>query len=204
MIAEGKPVAYAPLPQNYVVLPLYRPPERPRRLRRILLWSAAAVLLSASVFLLWPSDPELKLVRLRLNRVRVISSPKLALDLSLSLTLKVRNRDFFSLDYQSLSVSIGYRGRALGFVNSDGGRIRARGSSYVDATLDLDGLEIVHDVFYLIEDLAKGSIPFDADTEVRGDLGVFFFKIPLQARVSCEVYVNVKNQTVMHQDCRPK
>lgn len=58
--------------------------------------------------------------------------------------------------------------------------MRSRGRSYVNATLELDGLEILHDAFYLIEDLAKGVIPLDTDTEVKGQLGLLFFEIPLK------------------------
>ena len=58
--------------------------------------------------------------------------------------------------------------------------MKARGSSYINATLDLNGIEILHDIFYLLEDLARGSIPFDTDSEVQGKLGLFFFKIPLE------------------------
>lgn len=86
-------------------------------------------------------------------------------------------------------------------MNSDGGRVKARGSSYVNATLDLNGLEVIHDVIYLIEDFAKGVIPFDTDSQVEGRLGLFLFEIPLKAKVSCEVYVNTKNQTIVRQDC---
>ncbi|KAF2303899.1 hypothetical protein GH714_024242 [Hevea brasiliensis] len=91
-----------------------------------------------------------------------------------------------------------------GLVRSQGGKIRARGSSYVNALLDLNGLEIIHDVFYLIEDLARGVIPFDTSTKVHGELGLLFFKIPIKARVSCEVYVNTDNQTIVRQDCYPE
>ncbi|KAL0017392.1 hypothetical protein SO802_004461 [Lithocarpus litseifolius] len=72
------------------------------------------------------------------------------------------NRDLFSID--SLNVSVGYRGREQG----------SRASSYVNATLDLNRLEVSHDVFYLLEDLAKGLIPFDTNTQVNGVLGFFF------------------------------
>ena len=46
----------------------------------------------------------------------------------------------------------------------------------MNAMFDLNGLEVIHDVFYLLEDLAKGVIPFDTDTQVNGVLGLFFFK----------------------------
>ncbi|PPD72953.1 hypothetical protein GOBAR_DD30138 [Gossypium barbadense] len=155
------------------------------------------------LFLLYTSDPTLELARLQLNHVGVNTSPKLTLDLSFSLTIRVRNRDFFSLDYDKLVVSVGYRGRELGLVSSEGGRVRARGSSYVNATLDLDldGFEVVHDVIYLLSDWAKGVIPFDTNTKVDGDLGLFLFKIPLKAKVSCEVYMDRNNQSIVRQDC---
>ncbi|XP_022749803.1 uncharacterized protein LOC111299094 isoform X2 [Durio zibethinus] len=192
-----------PNQQNVIVLPVYyhRPNQINCCIRRCLTFTGIVLLLSTAVFFLYPSDPTLQLARLQLNHVEVISSPKLTLDLSFSLTIRVRNRDFFSLDYEKLDVSVGYRGRELGVVSSEGGRVRARGSSYVNATLDLDGFEVVHDVIYLIADLARGVIPFDTNTKVDGVLGLFFFNIPLKAEVSCEVYVNTNNQTIVRQDC---
>lgn len=184
----------------------YRPPScRHRRLLRLCaLYSAAFFLLFAVAFLLFPSDPSLQLVRLKLNRVKVHLLPVVALDLSFSASLRVRNKNFFSLDYDYIGVSVGYRGRRLGFVSSEGGRVSARGSSYVNATLDLNGLEVVHDVFYLLADLGKGIIPFDTETEVEGSVGIFLIKFPIKARVSCEVLVNTNNQTIEHQDCYPE
>ncbi|KAG5243399.1 hypothetical protein OIU77_030480 [Salix suchowensis] len=210
MTSKASSVPYTSLPsrpdsypQNVIVLSYYhRPPNH--ILRRCLLFTTAILLLSASVYLLYPSDPAIQLSRIKLNHIRVNYSPELTLDASFSLTIKVENRDFFSLYYDSLVVSVGYRGRELGFVNSRGGKIRARRSSYVDAKLDLNGLEVIKDVFYLIQDLARGVILFDTNTQVEGDLGLLLFKIPINGRVSCQVLVNTNNQTVEHQDCYPQ
>ncbi|PQQ09811.1 hypothetical protein Pyn_16750 [Prunus yedoensis var. nudiflora] len=203
MASKGEFVYYAPIPsdpthaqsqQTIVVLAPYCPNPNYRRRRRLLLClsiTASLLLFSTAIFFLFPSDPTLQLVRLKLNHVRVNSSPRPTLDLSFSLTIRVRNRDLVPW-------------RELGFVSSDGGRVRARGSSYVNATLVLDGLEVIHDVFYLLEDLARGVIPFDTDTEVEGTLGLFFFKIPIKAKASCEVYVNTNSQTIVRQDCCPE
>ncbi|XP_050364540.1 uncharacterized protein LOC126783166 [Argentina anserina] len=208
--SKGESAFYAPIPanpdQHVVVLTRYiRDDYRDRRRFRLCVSTTAAVLfLSAAVFFLFPSDPALSLARIQLNHVAAHSSPKLTLDVSFSLTIKVRNRDFFSLDYDSLRVRVGYRGRELGFVSSAGGRVRARGASYVNATLVVDGLEVIHDVFYLLEDLARGVIPFDTNSEVDGTVGLFFFDIPIKGRASCEVYVSTNNQTVVRQDCYPE
>ncbi|RDX89768.1 hypothetical protein CR513_28464, partial [Mucuna pruriens] len=192
-------------PQNVVVL-LHS--HRPRYQSRCILYFAAlflVFLLAGATFFLYPSDPEIRLTRIRLHRIGFRTKPRPILDLSFTLTVKVRNRDFFSLSYDALAVSVGYRGRQIGFVTSaGGGRVRARASSYVDATLTVDGFEVVYDAIYLLEDIAKGVIPFDTDTRVEGKLGLFFFNVPLKATVSCEVYVDVNRQTIVHQDCYPK
>ena len=51
------------------------------------------------------------------------------------------------------------------------------------ASLYMNRLEVIHNVFYLLEDLPKGVIPFDADTQVNGMLGFFFFKIILKVYI---------------------
>ncbi|XP_061366491.1 uncharacterized protein LOC133309709 [Gastrolobium bilobum] len=198
-----------PPPQNVVVLlPAYRYRLYPLFRRRCFLYSAALVLfllLAVAAFLFYPSDPEIRVTRIRLNNIGIRTTPKPILDLSFDVTVKVRNRDFFSLSYDSLAVSVGYRGRQLGFVNSaGGGRIGMRRYSYVDVTLSVDGFEVIYDAFYLLQDIAKGVIPFDTDTRVEGKLGLFFFHVPLKATVSCEVFVNINKQTIVRQDCYPE
>nr|ADP02176.1 hypothetical protein 1E5.1 [Triticum aestivum] len=100
-------------------------------------------------------------------------------------------------------------------------RPRAR-RLYVDADLRLDGIRVVEDAIYLLEDLARGSIPFDAVVEVEGHLH-FFLSIPVKlwiaipltrqlmlistfvmGRIACVVHVNPHDQTIVHQDCYPK
>lgn len=200
---EDSPSYYQPLPQdtdthhhqhqqqNYIVLPIYLPAVRRYSYRRILTYTATVLLLAAALYVLWPSDPDLSVVRLRLSRFHVTAVPRISLDISLDLTVKARNRDIYSLSYNSLAVSIGYRGKKLGFIESSGGHIRGRGSSYFNATLELDGVEILSDTILLIEDLARGVIPLDTVTEVQGHLGFFFFKLPLKVYFlySCVLYV---------------
>lgn len=183
--AESDPVFY--YAADYILLPPYHPPRR----RRCLLLSAAAafLLLASSAYLLWPSDPDLAVARLRIDRLRVSPDP-VSLDVVVDLTVRVRNRAFYSLDYRSLVVSIAYRGHHLGSVSSADGRVRARSASYVDATLRLDGVQVLHDALYLIQDIARGVIPFDAITVVEGELGFFAFHIPIEVWCSSSVYVH--------------
>lgn len=77
-------------------------------------------------------------------------------------------------------VAIGYRGKQLGYATSEHGHIKARASSYVNATVELDAVEIISDVIPLIVDLAKGEIAFDTVTKIGGQLGLLFLEIPLE------------------------
>ncbi|CAA0839088.1 Late embryogenesis abundant (LEA) hydroxyproline-rich glycoprotein family [Striga hermonthica] len=199
-----------PQPTQYViVLPPYPPPNSHRLLRktwrRCIFCSAASIIfLVAAAYLLWPSDPDLSVVRLRLDRLHFHTRPKISVDVTMDLTIRVFNKDFYSLDYDSLLVAIGYRGKKLGHVTSAGGSIEARGSSYVNATLQLDRVEILGDVVLLLEDLAKGVVMFDTVSEIGGRLGIVFFELPLKTKMTCEVIVNTRNQTISHQNCYPE
>ncbi|WJZ94612.1 hypothetical protein VitviT2T_013452 [Vitis vinifera] len=201
---------YTPVPshpaseRNYVVLPLYIPLLHRRCNRFRLLTAASVLLLVASTFVLWPSDPDVSIVRLRLRRIAVHTFPRLSLDVSMSLMVKVRNVDLYSMNYRSLHVAIEYRGKELGNVTSEEGHVRARGSSLVDASLELNGVAVLSDVIFVLEDLAKGTIPIDTVTEVRGSMGFLFFQLPLRTKVSCQVYVNTNTQKVLHQNCYPE
>ncbi|XP_076889430.1 uncharacterized protein LOC143540181 [Bidens hawaiensis] len=192
-------------PQYYVVLPFYHSTNhrRLRRLCRSYLYSLIAILLiTASVYFLWPSDPYLQVVSLRLDNLKVNTNP-ISVDIVLGVRIKVRNPDVYSLNYDSLNVSVEYRGEHLGFVMADKGSVKAFGVSYVDATLVLDGAEVVSEAVFLVVDLLRGLIPVTASSEIRGGLGVVFFQVPIKAKISCEVVMNTHNQTIERQDCSP-
>ncbi|XP_073296881.1 uncharacterized protein [Primulina huaijiensis] len=188
------------------VLPPYPPPNHHRLLRKSCrrgLISCATVLifLAAALYLLWPFDPELSVVRLHLGRLRFHMIPEVSTDLTLNLTIRIRNQDFYSIQYVSSVFTIGYRGQKLGDVTSDAGNITARASSYVNATLQLERVEITSDVILLLDDLAKGEIKFDTETQIDGKLRVFFFDLPIKPKISCEIVADTINETISQQNC---
>lgn len=73
-----------------------------------------------------------------------------------------------------------YRGRHLGSVQAAGGRVQARGGSNLEAELHLDGVRVLDELVYLIQDLAKGSVPLDTVTKVEGSLSLIFAEIPVK------------------------
>lgn len=206
---------YHPLPNdpynqpqaNYVVvLPRYYNPYSYccRLFRRRAICLAFLLLFAGAIFLLWPSDPDVSIVRFHLHRFRIRTFPIISLDVNLHLTVKIRNKDFYSLDYDSLIFAIGYRGKQLGLVRSNHGHVRPRGSSYANASLALSGVEILADVIPLLEDIRRGEITFDTVSEVDGQLGLFFVKLPIGAKVSCELNVDIHNQIIERQNCYPQ
>ncbi|XP_055826797.1 uncharacterized protein LOC129895160 isoform X1 [Solanum dulcamara] len=212
--SDSPPTPYAPLPsyppqqpQYIIVLPqYYRTPRQllRRTCRRYVYCAAVFILLFAALFFLWPSDPELSIARLHLRHLKVHSFPKIAIDVTLDVTAKIRNKDFYSVNFRSVVISVGYRGKQLGHVISDYGRIKARASSYVNATLELTDVSIFSDIIPLIEDLARGSITFDTVTQIGGELGLVLFDIPIKGKVSCEIVVDTRNETITHQNCYPE
>lgn len=182
-MAPPKAAYYTQIPsqpqqeQNYVVLPLYYP-FRSRGFRIFCI--LCPLIFLTAVYIFWPSDPEAKIVRLRLSRINVHTVPHITVDITMLLTVRVRNADLYSMDYKSLDVAVGYRGKRLGHVKSNHGHVKARGSSYVDAKLEFAGIGVLSDVVFLLEDLAKGMVQFDTLTEVTGQFGFFFLDFPLQ------------------------
>ncbi|KAG6492384.1 uncharacterized protein LOC122001262 [Zingiber officinale] len=207
---------YFPEPQAYVLLPVYPSHRRRRRPRccgcfrcvgslvsssTLLSLAFFLLLLLSAAFFLWPSEPDLTVARLDLDDIRVDVTPDATICISMGVKIRIRNPAFFALNYRSIVVSLGYRGRQLGFVTSSGGHIRARGVSYIHAKLKLDGIGVLSDAIYLVEDLARGSLPLGTITEVKGRMRLFFFDVPVEGKVSCTVTVNPSTQKVIHQDC---
>ncbi|KAG2328279.1 hypothetical protein Bca52824_011007 [Brassica carinata] len=182
--ATPSSLEYKPLPSssrdlNGAVL-ISHPSSLGRRrfIISIFLISFASIL----IYIFWPSDPRIKIERVKVSHVHVHRRPVPSIDMTILVTLK-------------LDVAIGYRGKTLGHVSSDGGHVRAMGSSYLEAETQLDGVTVFADVINLIHDLAKGYIEFDTVTETNGELGV--------AKVACGILVNTVNQTISRQSCRP-
>ncbi|XP_056698845.1 uncharacterized protein [Spinacia oleracea] len=193
-------------PGNYVVLhlPFNRPSWDPPLRKKLFKTTLTILALTTAAFLLWPSNPDVKIVRMRTRHVRIHTHPRIAVDVSLDATVMVSNKAVYSMDYKGLYVAIGYRGKELGHVMSGGGHVRAKGLSYVETRVEFVRVEVVRELIYLVEDLAKGFIKFDTLTQVDGSFGLSFFQVPLKAKISCEIVVNLKQQTVTSQNCYPE
>lgn len=87
------------------------------------------------IFLSSDSDHVVSITRVHLDRLHIHTFSRMNLDITLDVTVKARNRDLYSIDHNSLIVSIAYQENQLGYIVSNQGHIKARGLSYIDATL---------------------------------------------------------------------
>lgn len=196
----------------YVILDSAPPPQR-RINGRLLTYAGygalSIIIILVAAYFVWPSDPRIEVVRMHLNKVEWKTEkspgsflPRIFLDLSMGLTVKVTNRDYLGVYYDHVKVGIAYRGEKIGRVTSEkSAYIPPRGTKYVDATLDVHGIQVLTDVIYLLEDIARGHIPLQTVTDFDGHIRLLSLKVPLQAIMSCEIDVDTNEQTILRQDC---
>ncbi|KOM44533.1 hypothetical protein LR48_Vigan05g213800 [Vigna angularis] len=148
--------------------------------RRVISCALSMALLVSTLYVLWPSDPDLKIVGLKLRRIKVHPVPPVTVDISMLLTLQVRNADVYFMDLGAVNVAVAYRGKMLGHVRSREVHVRARGSSHVDADVEFAGISVLPELVLLMEDVAKGIVPFDTVSHTGGQFGLFFFHFPIK------------------------
>uniref|UniRef100_A0A1D1YYE2 Putative inorganic polyphosphate/ATP-NAD kinase n=1 Tax=Anthurium amnicola TaxID=1678845 RepID=A0A1D1YYE2_9ARAE len=174
--------------QPYLVVPLR--PVRPRPhisiccmcYHTILILLVTLLFLTAVGLVLWPSQPELKIVNIQLSHVNISKSEGVNafLDTSMNLKVKIWNRDFISHNYNLILISIGYEGKWLGTTTSNATFVNARSVSYLDATVRLNGTQDLEGSFKQHDDITKGSIPLEIVIEVGERFHFFSINIPIQ------------------------
>lgn len=193
-VAAQEPYAYGyPADPYYVVLPPAPHLSHSRRRRlRLLSYAATLVvclglLLGAALYFFWPCQPGIQVVHVHFNNINFQTVPKsgsdvpyMFMNISMATFLKIKNMDYFSMGYDSLHIGLGYRGQTIGVVESESGRVPARHTVYVNSTLELDGIEVLHDVVNLLEDLARKELPLDTVAEFNGRVQLLFAKISLK------------------------
>ncbi|MED6120058.1 hypothetical protein PIB30_017507 [Stylosanthes scabra] len=172
------------------------PPPPPPPCHGILKTTLVTLLCLAAIFVLWPGEPDVRLTQLSVRRVKATAV------FTLSVTVKVRNGDVYWMDLKEVDVGMKYRGRKLGHVESGRWHVRGWGWCHVYGDLEFSGLPPV-DAVHLIEDMKKGSALFHAVAEVSGQLGILGYRFPFvfKAVRACDVLVNTKNSSIVHQHC---
>ncbi|RYQ87323.1 hypothetical protein Ahy_B09g094805 [Arachis hypogaea] len=163
------------------------------------------LLSAASIFVFWPSDPDVKIEQLSLRHVKVHPIPPVSAVLLISVAVKVRNGDIYWMDLTDVDIGVRYRGIKLGHVETEEWHVRGWGWCHVFGDIEYSRLPS-SDVIHLVEDMTKGKTTFHVLVEVSGQLGFLIFRFPyvFKAIRSCDVLVNTKNHSIIHQHCLHK
>ncbi|MCO5557848.1 hypothetical protein L7F22_011420 [Adiantum nelumboides] len=165
------------------------------------------VVIAIAAFFVWPRSLNMSVDDISLGKIHFQIKregsiiPSVYLNLTLDLKLEAENPNYFDVTYETVIVSIYYDDDELGEVESHGGNIGALSTSSVDATLELNSNQIASNVLSLLADVYNGAVPLQAVTTFDGHINVFWFKIPLEADVTCNMVIDPNGQTVVSNSC---
>ncbi|KAL2338087.1 hypothetical protein Fmac_012533 [Flemingia macrophylla] len=165
-------------------------------------WMLSVTVFLACVILAWPWNPELRMERLNVKRVKVHPLPPVGADVFISVSVRVKSRCMYWAELAEVDVGVKYRGKKMGHVEEEGWRVRGWGTILVEGDLQFSGLPS-SEVAHLLEDLAKGKVYFHTVIEVSGQIGFLFLPLPylFKTILACEVLVNTKNHSIILQHC---
>ncbi|PNY01264.1 hypothetical protein L195_g024556 [Trifolium pratense] len=143
--------------------------------------------------------------RLKVRKAKVRPLPPLSVDVSLSVTAKIHNKGLLWMNLAEVDIHVKYRGNKLGHVETESLHVNRWGLEHVYGEIEFSELPS-SDVAHLMKELAKGSVLFHTSVRVTGHFGLFLFHFPniFKIKVSCDVLVNSKNHTIVHQHCVEK
>ncbi|KAG4399309.1 hypothetical protein JHK82_021946 [Glycine max] len=170
-------------------------------------WMVFVVVCVACVVGIWPWYPELKIERMEVKRVKVRPVPPVGADVSISMSVRVRNRDIYWMEMREVDVGMKYRRKKMGHVELKGWQVKGWSSTHVEAEVVFAELPSSQ-VPYLLEDVAKGKVYFRTVVELSGQFGILSFRTPLPLEfktiLACEILVNTKNHSIILQHCLHK
>lgn len=206
--AEGQPVyGYAPS------LPYHRERRRCCRCNKFCGRTCGCVcfllviLIAVAAFFVWPRSLSMSVDDISLGKIHFVIKreggilPSVYLNLTINLKLEAENPNYFSATYETIIVSLYYDGDELGEVESHGGSIGRRSTSSVDAVCELNGNQIASNVLSIIADYYFGAIPVQTIVTFNGHLNVLWFKIPLEADVTCDLLIDTNTQELASTSC---
>lgn len=165
------------------------------------------VLIAVTAFFVWPRSLNMNVDDISLGKIHFSVkregsvNPKVYLNLTLDLKLEAENLNYFDVTYETVITYIYYEGDEIGEVESHGGDIEARSMSFFDATLELNSDEIVSNVLSLLSDVDSGALPLQTVATFDGHMNVLWFKIPLEAEVTCNLVIDPDDQVIVSKSC---
>ncbi|GJV27756.1 late embryogenesis abundant protein, LEA-14 [Tanacetum coccineum] len=129
---------------------------------------------------------------------------RVSLNVSLDVTITVRNPNKVGFSYQNSSAALRYKGHDIGNVPIPAGKIGSDDSKQINLTLTIfaDRLLTNIDVY---GDVISGNFPVSTYTKIKGKVRILnLFNIHVVSTSTCDLKIDVLNQKIAKQSCHYK
>lgn len=163
----------------------------------------------ASLIAVWPKDPQFEVVKINLSGFKlrfVTDSPFLVavVDLQLTLSIKVTNKNIVGIQYGDTTMNIFYKDTLLGKAQVASGKQGPRSEKILEVPARMDGLEVSGHVRDLMSDVANRRMALRSIVLIPGEARLGFIRHPFQCRVESDLFVDPISFDIIDQDNRVK
>ncbi|KAK1412478.1 hypothetical protein QVD17_33762 [Tagetes erecta] len=129
---------------------------------------------------------------------------KVSINITLDITLFVKNPNKIGVTYRNSSAAIRFKGHEIGKVPIPGGKIGAGDTKEMKLTLTVFADRLVLDVD-VYRDVIGGYFPVTTYTRISGKIRVLnLFNINVSSVSTCDLRIDVLNKKVVDQKCHYK
>lgn len=163
----------------------------------------------ATLIAVWPKDPQFEVVKINLSGFKlrfVTDSPFLVavVDLQLTLSIKVTNKNIVGIQYGDTTMNIFYKDTLLGKAQVASGKQGPRSEKILEVPARMDGLEVSGHVRDLMSDVANRRMALRSIVLIPGEARLGFIRHPFQCRVESDLFVDPISFDIIDQDNRVK
>ncbi|PWA93733.1 Late embryogenesis abundant protein, LEA-14 [Artemisia annua] len=129
---------------------------------------------------------------------------RVSLNISLDITITVRNPNKVGITYQNSSAALRYKGRDIGNVPIPAGKIGSDDSKKMNLTLTIFADRLLTDID-VYGDVISGNFPVSTHTKITGKVRILnLFNIHVVSTSTCDLEIDVLNQKIAKQNCHYK
>lgn len=129
---------------------------------------------------------------------------KISINITLDITLFVKNPNKMGITYRNSSAAIRFKGHEIGKVPIPAGKIGAGDTKEMKLTLTVFADRLVLDVD-VYRDVLGGNFPVTTYTRISGKIRVLnLFNIHVSSVSTCDLRIDVLNKKIVDQKCRYK
>ncbi|KAK9067755.1 hypothetical protein SSX86_011866 [Deinandra increscens subsp. villosa] len=128
-----------------------------------------------------------------------------SVNISLDITISVKNPNRVGVTYRDSSAALRYRGREIGDVPIPGGKIGSGETKRLNLSLTVFADRLLSDVGDVYGDVMSGKFPLSSYTRISGRIRVLnMFNIHVSSTSTCDLKIDILNRKIVNQSCHYK